>query len=164
MRVFSDEELDDLTSCPKQIVDAPRREMRLDGKMKRNEMTLKSANGKHQFRVFMRQSDDFPENFTIGLVYLPNEEPGEVILLRCNGQHGGTKAHPHHASFHTHRMQAQDINAGIKEPRLVEQTGDYDSFGAAVRAFCQRIRLENGDQHFPGLNQRRLFPDEEAQL
>jgi hypothetical protein len=60
MRTFTDEELGALITCPKQVVDAPRREMRLDGKMKRNDMTLKSADGKHSFRVFMRQSDEFP--------------------------------------------------------------------------------------------------------
>lgn len=164
MRVFTDQELAELITCPKQVVEAPRREMRLDGKMKRNEMTLKSPDGKHQFRVFMRQSDDFPENFSVGLIYQPGEEPGEVILIRCNGQHGGTRVHPHHAVFHTHRMKAEDLNAGIKEARLIEQANDYASFAEAVHVFCQRIRLEEGDKYFPGLNQRLLLPEEEVQL
>jgi len=101
MRTFTDEELKSLIACPKQVIAPPRREMRLDGKMKRNDMTLKSADGKHEFRVFMRQNDEFPENFSIGLMYLPNEEPGSFQLLRCNGQHGGERVHPHHAAFHS---------------------------------------------------------------
>jgi hypothetical protein len=162
--VFTDQELAELIACPKQVVEAPRREMRVDGKMKRNEMMLKSPDGKNQFRVFMRQSDDFPENFSIGLVYLPGEEPGEVILIRCNGQHGGTRVHPHHAVFHTHRMKAEDLNAGIKEARLIEQASDYASFTDAARVFCRRIQLEETDKHFPGSNQGLLtLPDEEAQ-
>jgi hypothetical protein len=68
LRTFTDGELEALITCPKQVVDAPRREMRLDGKMKRNDMTLKSADGKLSFRVFMRQSDEFPENFSVGLM------------------------------------------------------------------------------------------------
>ena len=59
--------------------------MRLDGKMKRNDMTLKSTDGKHSFRAFLRQSEEFPENFSVGLVYQPGEEPGSFQLIRCNG-------------------------------------------------------------------------------
>jgi len=114
MKTFTEEALAELISCPKQVVDPPRREMRLDGKMKRNEMTLKSLDGKHQFHVFLRQNEDFPENFSIGLVYVPGEEPGEFILVRYNGQHGGTRAFEHHAVFHIHSMSAEDINAGSR--------------------------------------------------
>jgi len=59
MRIFTDEEFEGLVACPKQVVDPPRHDMRVEGKMKRNDMTLKSVDGKHSFRVFMRQSD-FP--------------------------------------------------------------------------------------------------------
>jgi hypothetical protein len=166
MRAFTDQELGSLITCSKQVVEAPRRDMRQDSKMKRNEMTLKSSTGKDEFRVFMRQSDDFPENFSIGLVYLPGEEPGEFILLRCNGQHGGTKVHPHHANFHTHRMKAEDLAAGIKEPRIIEEAKGYASFAEALRAFCQWIGLSNADTdiYFPSLNQGRLFPEDGAKL
>ena len=122
MRTFTDEELTGLIACPKQVVDPPRREMRVDGKMKRNDMTLKSADGKQSFRVFIRQSEEFPENFSFGLIYLPGDEPGSFQLVRCNGQHGGEKVHPHHAVFHIHRSKADDINSGILEPQHIEQT------------------------------------------
>ena len=105
MRTFTDEELESLIRCRKEVVDPPRREMRVDGKMKRNDMTLKSADGAHSFRVFMRQSEEFLENFSIGLVYQPGEEPGSFQLIRCNGQHGGERVHPHHAVFHVHGVQ-----------------------------------------------------------
>lgn len=163
MRTFTDQELGHLISCSKEIVEAPRREMRQDGKMKRNEMTLKSSTSKDEFRVFLRQSDDFPENFSIGLVYIPGEEPGEFILLRYNGQHGGTKVHPHHALFHSHRMSAEDLSNGIKEPKVIEPA-KYASFAEALRAFCQNIGLSNADSYFPGLNQGRLFPEDGARI
>ena len=69
MRTFTDDELAGLIACSKQVVDPPRREMRVDGRMKRNDMTLKSADDKHSFRVFIRQSEEFPENFSFGLIY-----------------------------------------------------------------------------------------------
>jgi hypothetical protein len=159
MRTFTDEELAALITCAKQVVDPPHREMRLDGKMKRNDMTLKSADGKHSFRVFMRQSDDFPENFSVGLVYQPNEEPGSFQLVRCNGQHGGERVHPHHAVFHVHRSRADDINAGVLEPRQIQTTADYASFQEALATFLRTIHLENPNQHFPGIAQGLLsFP------
>ena len=36
-----------------------------------------------EFQVFMRRSDEFPENFSIGLIYQPNDERGEIVLMRC---------------------------------------------------------------------------------
>jgi hypothetical protein len=164
MRTFTDEELAGLVACSKLVVDPPRREMRVDGKMKRNDMTLKSKDGKHAFRVFMRQSEEFPENFSVGLMYFPGEDPGSFQLVRCNGQHGGEKVHPHHALFHIHRSKADDINAGILEPRNIEQTNAYASFREALSHFCAIIQLERPDDYFPGLSQARLFPSDEVQL
>ena len=164
MRTFTDDELAALITCPKQVVDAPRREMRLDGKMKRNDMTLKSTDGKHLFRAFLRQSDEFPENFSVGLMYQPNEEPVSFQLIRCNGQHGGERVHPHHAVFHVHRCKADDLTAGILEPRHIEQTTAYASFREALSHFCRMIQLERPDDHFPGITQIRLFPDDETKL
>src|SRR5436190_1097893 len=142
MRIFTDAELEELIHCPKEVVEPPRREMRIDGKMKRNDMGLKSKDGKHIFRAFLRQSDDFPENFSLGLMYQPGEEPGSFQLLRCNGQHGGERVHPHHAVFHIHRSKAEDINAGILEPREIEQAASYASFREALAHFCHLIQLD----------------------
>ena len=164
MRTFTDDELAALIISPKQVVDPPRREMRLEGKMKRNDFTLKSTDGKHSFRVFMRQSDVFPENFSLGLIYQPNEDPGSFQLVRLNGQHGGERAHPHHAVFHIHRCKADDINADILEPRQIDQTSAYASFREALAHFCGMIKLEKPDECFPGITQPRLFPQDEAQL
>ena len=164
MLTFTERDITDLITCRKEVVDPPRLEMKLEGKMKRNEMTIRSSDNKHEFRVFMRQTEEFQENFSIGLVYLPHKDPGEFILIRCNGQHGGTKSFPHHAVCHIHRMRAEDLNAGIKEPRMIEQTGEYASFTEALRIFCHHINLDSADQYFPGLVQRRLFPGEEEQL
>jgi hypothetical protein len=162
MRTFTDEELASLIACSKKVVDPPRRDMRVDGKMKRNDMTLKSADGKNSFRVFIRQSDEFPENFSMGLMYSPGEEPGSFQLVRCNGQHGGERAHPHHAVFHIHKCKADDINSGILEPRHIEETTVYASFREALAHFCAIIQMERPDDYFPGLSQAQLFPTDEV--
>ncbi len=164
MKTFTDEQLKMLITCPKQVTQPPKREMSLDGKTKRNDMALKSADGQHSFRIFMRQSDVFPENFSIGLMYQPGDDPGSFQLVRFNGQHGGERVHPHHATFHIHRSKAEDVNAGILEPRHIEETKSYASFREALGFFCREIRLENSDDYFPGLSQSRLFPNEEVKL
>ena len=110
----------------------------------------------------MRQSDEFVENFSIGLMYLPGEEPGSFQLLRCNGQHGGERVHPHHAVFHIHRGVAEDINAGILEPRIIEQSSSYASYREALAHFCAIIKLERPDDYFPGLSQAQMFPEDEV--
>lgn len=131
--------------------------MRVEGKMKRNDMTLKSVDGTHSFRVFLRQSDEFQENFSVGLMYVPGEEPGSFQLIRCNGQHGGERVHPHHGVFHIHRSMADDINAGILEPRYIEQSTAYASFQEPLAHFCAIIQLERADEYFPGIKQIPLF-------
>lgn len=162
MRTFTDEEIACLIACPKQVVDPPRRDMRIEGKMKRNDMTLKSNDGRHSFRVFLRQSEEFPENFSIGLMYVPGEEPGSFQLMRFNGQHGGERVHPHHAVYHIHNSKADDINAGILEPRHIEQSTVYASYREALAHFCSMIQIERPDDYFPGLTQAHLFPQDEV--
>ena len=43
MLIFTEQDIANLIACRKEVVDPPRREMKLEGKMKRNEMTLRSA-------------------------------------------------------------------------------------------------------------------------
>jgi len=37
-------------------------------------------------------SEDLPENFSVGLAFLPKDGTGEVLMLQCHGPHGGS--HP----------------------------------------------------------------------
>ena len=67
--IYTDEDLLQLISCQKRISQPPRKEMRAEGGYLRNDMELESLDGKHAFRAFMRQSRQFPENFSVGLDY-----------------------------------------------------------------------------------------------
>lgn len=88
-RRYTQQEIDDLIACPKVVSEAPKRDMKLDRGHFRNDMRLKSTDDKLEFRVFVRRSEDLPENFSIGLAFLAKDGSGEVVLLRCNGPHGG---------------------------------------------------------------------------
>ena len=99
-RRYTQQEIDDLIDCPNVVSEAPKREMKLDRGHFRNDMRLKSTDDKLEFRVFMRRNEDLPENFSIGLAFLAKDGSGEVVLLRCNGPHGGYNDsfdpdHPH---------------------------------------------------------------------
>jgi hypothetical protein len=71
------------------VSEAPKRDLKLDRGHFRSDLRVKSTDAKLEFRVFMRRSEDLPENFSIGLVFLAKDGSGELVLLRCNGPHGG---------------------------------------------------------------------------
>lgn len=159
---YTDDEFTRLIDCAKRIAQAPRKDMRTEGQMQRNEMELESLDGTYLFRVFMRQSLQFSENFSIGLNYSPKDEPGSFCLLRCNGMHGGHKAHPHHLHCHIHRSKAEDINAGLRIERHIEATTEYAAFRDALRYFLLRVNVQSADlsQYFPGITRPDLFDGE----
>lgn len=55
--------------------------MQLSNKHYRNGMKLKSTDGELEFSVFMRKNEMFHENFSIGLVFHPKDDPQEVHLI-----------------------------------------------------------------------------------
>ena len=99
-------------------------------------MRVASDDGSREFSVFMRQNTDFPENFSIGLVYLPRDED-RIILLRCNGPHD---AHVNdfqnpipHFRHHIHRASEEAIAAGWPAERFAGITEEYASYEGALR-------------------------------
>ena len=160
--IYTDEDLSQLISCQKRISQPPRKEMRAEGGYLRNDMELESLDGKHAFRAFMRQSRQFPENFSVGIDYLPKDEPGSFCLMRCNGMHGGHKIHPHHLICHIHRSKAEDVNSRLLVERHIEPTGEYAAFRDALRYFLLAVSVQATDlsQYFPGLSQANLFEGE----
>jgi hypothetical protein len=75
---WSDAEIDQLLRCRKSIQDAPRRDMKEENRHRRNDMKLRGPEGE-QFEVFIRQSLEFPEDFSIGLVFFAPE--GKRVTL-----------------------------------------------------------------------------------
>ena len=157
--IYTDEDLSRLIACPKQITQAPHKEMRMDGQMLRDEMEFKSLDGEYVFRAFMRQNRQFVENFSVGLDYLPKDIPGSFCLIRCNGMHGGHKVHPHHSRCHIHRSKAEDVNNGLLDARHIEQTSEYAAFRDALRYFLRAVNVQATDiaRYFSMFTQGSLF-------
>ena len=121
-----------------------------------------------RFRMFMRQNDTFPENFSVGLVLLAGQGDEETMLLRCNGAHKRTDdpdvaARPHY-SYHIHRAAEGAIREGRDALIEVEITGEYATYEEAVLYFLLRANVTNAraDEYFRKLQQMSLFPDGEA--
>lgn len=118
--------------------------------------------------MFLRRSDDFPENFSIGLVYDPKDGSGEITLLRCNGQHGVFNGafNPNHShwGYHIHRATETAIAAGFKPEKYAESTAAYASFEEAVQHFVKLIDLNSADakKHFPDNTAQVELPLEEG--
>ncbi len=162
---YNDNDIKALIGCAKDISEPPKKDMRLVGADWRNEMKLVASNdAAGEFTVFMRQSEDFPENFSIGLVFHPNDGRGEITLLRCNGQHGvynggsGDANHPHW-DYHIHTASeiAQDV--GERAEKIAEKTVEYASFDEALQYFVKVVNLnqKDYDKYFFKSKQPRLF-------
>lgn len=82
---WTDIEITRLIACSKSVSVAPKKEMKEEFRHRRNDMKLGSGGGE-QFEVFMRQSLEFQEDFSIGLVFL-SPEGKSILLIRFNGQH-----------------------------------------------------------------------------
>ena len=154
-----------LLVVPKLISEPPRREMKLERGSWRNDMRLKSVEGGHDFRVFMRKSEDFPENFSIGLIHRPTDGSEEIPLLRCNGPHGEFNrefdaAHPHY-SFHVHRATEEMIASGARPESYAETCAEFASYEEALQYFIRTVNIENAAEYFPDVAQGRFRFEQE---
>jgi hypothetical protein len=156
-RRYSQEEIDRLISCAKVISDPPKGKLRPDRGHLRDDMRLKSEDGELEFRVFMRRSQDLPENFSIGLTFLPKDGTGELPLLRCNGPHGGYNdsfdaEHPHW-DFHVHRASAGMIEAGQRPEKLAVASREFASYEEALQYFLRTTNVTDASAHFAEIAQ-----------
>ncbi len=157
MKLYNDNEIAGLIYCPKIIVEPPARQMKAERGSYRNGMLLRSKDGDSQFRVFIRQSVDFEEDFSVGLDYLSRDDSGSVCLTRYNGKHGGHEAHPHHLNCHIHIARAVDINAGIRMEKHITPTIEYASFYDAIRCFMKDVQVEGIERYFDFINQDTIY-------
>jgi hypothetical protein len=157
---FSQTELDGLISCPKEITEPPKRDRKLDGAQFRNDAKLVASNEtKGEFAMFIRQNEDFPENFSIGLTYSPHDGRDRITLLRCNGKHGDFNAsfdpgHPH-SDFHVHHASESAMEAGHAPEKFAVKTTEYASIEEAIQYFVKTINLslKDAQRYFPAKTQ-----------
>lgn len=159
---YTEEIINNLIKEKKIITSPPRREFKLAGMHLRNDFGLTSVDEERSFHVFVRKHSEYQENFSIGLIYLP-EDRSSIQLIRFNGNHGEVvenPLNPHpHRDFHIHKITPKLIDEEINDPKLVEVTDKYGSFEQAFRYFCKYISIINAESYFPELDQPNLFED-----
>lgn len=156
---YTQEVLDDLIGCRKTITDPPKKNLSSLYGHKRNGFKAKCEDGR-QFTVFIRISEKFEENFSIGLKF-DSPEGESITLLRCNGPHGeylDPNAQPHwHSDYHYHRANIRNIDLGKKPEAGGTHTIEYASYRQALRFFLRTTAIQWTDSHFPDLEQKSLF-------
>lgn len=162
--MYSQEFIDTLMSCPKKVTQGWREVKDARHGIKKV-FEMESADGNYQFSGFYTQNSFFQEDFSIGLVYVSKTEMGKVLLIRCNGLHGGTNTWGHHAYTHTHKPSVAGLNLGNKEPIVIERIEEYTTLETALQYFARLINIEVEDRkkHFPAQQsiQKGLFDDPE---
>lgn len=153
--MISEEMIEDLIRCQKKILKADRRKMISKNRSSRNNATLSSLDGKYKYRMFLRRSDEFFEDFSVGLIWTnPNEFTSikkDIILLRCQGPHDSKQPESFdlHHSFHIHQISVQDIEAHrYSTPRHKEVTDAFHSFEEAAWYFSDLCGIINIEEHF----------------
>lgn len=150
--VFTDKLIQELISCPKRITDSPKQAKGWGSQSTKKEFWMESVDGSHKFKGYINQNTNFPENFSIGLVFYPKDERGRVCLLRCNGPHGDNKEAPEwHLKCHIHTVLAKDIDDGIKKERHIVDAPYAPSIQDAIEYYIKRVNLDAADR-------RKYFP------
>lgn len=162
--MYSQELINTLMNCSKKVTQGWR-EVKDGRNGIKKVFEMQSIDGMYHFSGFYTQNSFFQEDFSIGLIYVSKTELGKVLLIRCNGLHGGTYAFGHHAYTHIHKPSVEGLNAGNKEPTIIEKIDEYTTLETALRFFAKLINIEPGDihKHFPShqIIQGDLFEGEE---
>lgn len=153
----------ELIECDKQIIDAPTRYFKEEFRHRRKDFRLQAISDQSLlFSVFMRQSLEFSEDFSLGLVYM-SEDGKRMTMIRYNGQHDQSNdpydlAKPHF-QYHIHRATPENLNSGRYEKHPAMATRLYASFAEATREFLKTIGVRTQDvaRHFPGMDSLPLF-------
>lgn len=149
--MYTDEQIASLIKLDKEVTDPLKNINEGRNAWTKQTCALISSDKLHTFKVFITQNRFFPENFSIGLTYIPKGEKGAIVLMRCNGMHGGTKVHPHHAVPHIHYATAERINNGLKPEGHIEATNQYSTFDTALQYFVHTVGIlpEYRQKYFP---------------
>lgn len=171
MKAWTQEELDNLIACPKIVKKPPAKSLTDAEAYLRGEFEAHSAAGDMDFLIFMRRSKVFEEDFSIGLVYSPDDASAKITLFRCNGPHGTPEARtanpkvPHY-DYHVHRASAKNIEEGLAAERNPVPAAEYANYEEALRYFLSATRIEGAENLLAeppkGTNGLPLFEGKES--
>ena len=137
--------------------------MAIEGRHRRNDFDLISTDGTHSFLVFLRQSTEFPENFSIGLDYTSSPDGNRICLLRCNGPHGEALRLPrtpeHHFRCHIHLATEEAMISGQRAESFAVISEEFSTFEEAFVYFAGRCNIMEAERLFSFVK-----PEQDRQL
>lgn len=144
VETLTDALIAELMICSKRV-DNPASKTRTEGKHIRRDFRVTSADGRHEFVLFTRQSTVIAESFSAGLRW-KSKTGEEVILMRCNGAdhpHGNALEHERFAAqTHIHRATERYILAGRKAESHAQPASAYSTLDGALHHLTQLTRIE----------------------
>jgi hypothetical protein len=158
MSDYTEDDINYLIDCAKTIKEVPKRDMKEENRHRRNDMVVINSEG-DEFDVFIRQSLDFDEDFSVGLVYR-SKDGKRITLVRYNGQHEQSDkpfSDNPHFSYHIHRATADNLNTGRFEKHPASITETYGSFDEAIGEFMKAARINDWQKYFPDAVSLSLF-------
>ena len=154
MLPITEELLQEVLSCPKISRRADRKRMTSSNRSKRNTVYLSSENGKYEYKLFMRQSEEFMEDFSVGLIWTNPAQyidvtKNSIFLIRCQGPHDGKapQGTDIHHDYHIHRITLDDIRERrYQKPSGRMSTDEFSSFEQAVFYLINTFEVKNIDR------------------
>ena len=150
--MITDTFLQEITSCQKRVIKADRKKMILENRHYKNNLYLTSEDEKYNFKIFLRKSDEFIEDFSIGLMWTNPQDyidvTKSIIMLRCQGPHDGKQelGFDIHHDFHTHEITALDVEEKrYTKPSKRNSTDLFHSFDQALFYFIEKCGIINID-------------------
>lgn len=145
--IKSNQDIHDLITCNKIFKSAPKRESIVNKNISRK-FSVYSQNDNLEFDIFITSSVRMEQDFSLGLLY------DNMLLYRCNGFHGTTRAgyysFSHHAYPHAHILSISDIQSGrAKAPSNIENlTGKYINLNTATLYFFNKCGIIGYEKYF----------------
>jgi hypothetical protein len=140
---LTDAQIRDLLNCAKSV-ENPGSKSRTDGKHVRRDFKVVSADNKHEFVLFTRQSTVISDNFSAGLRWR-SKTGEEAILIRCNGSdhaHGNAIEREQFAAHqHIHMATERYIVAGRKAESFAEPSKKYSTLAGALHELVQLAKI-----------------------
>lgn len=156
---YDDKFINELITCRKKIIANPKPNNKSNGLHKETNLELQSEDNQYRFTVFIREHTELLENFTVGLIFHP-EDGDSKIIVRYNGNHG---RHTNQINkeivdgFHIHKLTKEALDLGIKGENQAIHTTNYASARDALFCFFKDLNIINFQDYFPELLQTTLL-------
>ena len=159
--LFSNEHINELIVCEKVLKSKPKKPVEKNRNLDQRSDVYGKDNDE-LFRVFVTQSTQMQQEFSIGLMYENH------LLIRVNGFHGTTKAGfytaEHHKYPHAQILTEEDIKSSreLTPSHIEDLTGKFSNLSYALLYFFERCNIINYQGYFdlPNKNQMSFLDGE----